>query len=174
MFALPAMMGQDVAACCTQNCCAALIAASLGVMPVMMLRRGGGHPSAGTGCLVGFFGVAIGGIVGAIVQAKFPAHDPTELREIFSQSYDDLVRASKAKGQSVPFTRQEFVNGASEMAPYFVILVVAFSSFLAGGFGMLVAKFGGRRRPQQPPWPPQQPPPQQPPPPQPHQQPPQV
>ena len=48
---------------------------------------------------------------------------------------------------------QVLERSALAMAPYSVILIVAFPSFRAGGRGLLGPSLGVRRPPQQAPWP---------------------
>ena len=163
MFSLPSFMGTNTFGCCSQNCCASFAAAILGFMPVIMYRRSGGHATPGLGCVTGLISVAIGGVVGAIVQAKFPVYDVSQLRDVLGENYEEFDKAFQQQGQESPWTREEFISNGVTLAPYFVILVAAFSSFLAGVCGLLATAFGRRRQPpQQPPpnWPQQPPPPQ--------------
>lgn len=133
--------------CCWLNCCVSVVASTLCWVPVMLFARAGGQATPAIGCLIGLFGVGIGGIVGAIVQATFPAYDVTEIREQANQMYEETMKAVEAKGQEAPFTREEFVTSVVGMAPYVVILVVACSSVLAGAIGMFVASLSRRRPP---------------------------
>jgi uncharacterized protein (DUF697 family) len=162
MFSLPSIFGADVMPC--GNCCASVFAATLGIMPVLMYRRIGGNVTPGLGCLIAVLGVGIGGIAGAIVQAKFPGYDASEVRDLLNQTYDQL----ESQGQTPPMPRDEFLRFFMGIMPYMVIVIAAVTSFAAGVFGLLAASLGRRQQPppQSPPNWPQQPPPNWPQPPQ--------
>lgn len=157
LFSLPSLMGQSPdLTCCLHNCCASVVASSAGMMPLMTFRRSGGLLTPGVGCLVGFLGVGMGGLVGAIVQAQFPPYEVSDLRDILGQGYAEMEAQMAQSGQSVEVSREDFVRNSVAMAPYSVIMFVAFSAFVAGGIGLIL---GARRgRPPQYPHPPQQPP----------------
>ncbi len=148
LFAFPAVMGsQEVSVCCMQNCFSAVCAGILGVFPLLFMRGPNTSLSPGFGLVVPLLGVFIGGVIGAIIQAQFPAFDTDVFRVVAAQGVDDWLQAMEAQGTDTSgLDRGDLIDRMVGLSRYGVLLLAAGSAIVAGGVGLLVGSIASRRR----------------------------
>ena len=139
VFSLPSVFGDfAVESSCALNCCLAVIGSLLSVGPLLMYRRSGGVVGPGVGFAVSLLGVFTGGIVGAIVQAKFPPHTVQELTDFAERVADEFFANLAEQGVAPMIQREEFIETVILYAPFSVLLFAAGSAVVASVVGLFM------------------------------------